>query len=114
MPNLQKIFTWLPRVLALMLFAFYTLFTFDEPVLSIGFLIHNIPGLIILAATAVAWKKPLIGSIIFDILGIVTIFFFNTYRETLNFLTLSLPFFIVSGLFIVDWVIKKNKTFIES
>jgi len=104
----KKTITWLPRILAMLFILFFLLFSFDESIFSIGFLMHNIPTLILMAALAISWKKPFIGGIIYLAIAIITIFFFDTYEHILSFLLITLLPTIIGGLFITDNYIPKK------
>jgi hypothetical protein len=65
--------------------------------LSTGLIIHLIPSLIVLGTLIFTWKKQKLAGISFIIEGIITIFFYNTYLDTSNFILISLPL-IASGI----------------
>jgi len=88
------------KIVAILYIALITMFAFDVPILSWGFLIHLIPTLIFLGCLIFAWFKPKIGGILFVIAGLGTILFFNTYRELITFTTISLIPIIVGILFV--------------
>ena len=60
--------------------SFIWMFAFDEPVLSIGFLIHSIPAFIVLSSAVVGYFKKIVGVFTFALFGIFTVLFFNTYQ----------------------------------
>lgn len=80
---------WLPRFLAVLYILFLSLFAFDTP-FGIGFLIHLIPSFILIAILIFTWKEPKIAGTSLVLFGIGTIIFFNTYRELISFLVISL------------------------
>lgn len=99
---------WLPRVLAIAYILFISIFAFDvfSPEYSIfdmiiGFLIHLIPSFILIIVTIIAWKKEFLGGILFILLSILFTIFFNTYKEIISFILISLILFIIGLLFIL-------------
>jgi hypothetical protein len=81
------------------------MFAFDTEIFSVGFLIHLFPTVIFTACLVIAWFKPKIGGILFAVAGLGTIILFNTYREFLPFVSVSLVPVIIGILFLVS----KNK-----
>lgn len=66
------------------------MFVFDTKILSLGFLIHLLPTIIFTICLITAWIKPKLGGILFSVAGIGTIIVFNTYREFMPFVAVSL------------------------
>lgn len=95
------------KIVAIFYIVLITMFAFDAPILSLGFLIHIIPTLIFVGCLVFAWFKPKIGGILFVIAGVWTAIFFNTYREFVPFVAVSLVPIIVGVLFIFSH--KKSK-----
>jgi hypothetical protein len=94
----MKLF-WITRFLAVLFICFITIFAFDTPIFSIGFLIHLIPTFILIITTLIAWKNGKIGGIIFIVLFLISILFFNSYKNISNFLIVSFPLLIIGLLF---------------
>ena len=72
---------WTPRVLAILFALFISLFALDafavdKPFLEqvAGFLIHLIPTAVVVAALVIAWKRSLIGGVIFLLIGAAYVF----------------------------------------
>lgn len=112
----QKLFLWLPRGLAIALILFLWLFALD--VFSEGYsfgqlllalLMHSVPNLILLVALLIAWHKRLTGSIIFAILGLISIWFFKTYENIFVFLIISGLPLVIGGLFFLSWRLEKKE-----
>lgn len=78
----------------------------DTKFFSIDFLMHLIPLTIALLCLITSFFKQKIGGISFIIFGIITIFFFNTYKEILTFLIITIPPILSGYLFLP---IKKTK-----
>jgi len=96
-------------VLAVLFIIFMLLFSFD--VFSMegtsfektgGFLMQNIPTLILAILLAFAWKKEKVGGYLFIILGILFTFFFETYERWDTFLLISFPVILIGILFILN------------
>lgn len=92
------------EILAIIYTLFISMFAFDIPIFSLGFLIHLIPSLILLTSSILAWFKPRTGAIIFAILGITTIIFFKTYEIIWSLITITLIPILIGILF---WFNKK-------
>jgi len=113
---LKKFIFWLPRVLAILIIAFITLFSLDvfSPGGNIwleilGFLIHSIPSLLLIIILIVAWKWPKIGGIILlTFAALFTGFYLYSFRSAdsiwawANLLILAGPIFLAGILFLVD------------
>ncbi len=111
----QKIFTWIPRILATLAILFMMMFSmdcFDEgPSFTdqlICFFMHNIPSLICIAALVVAWKWKLIGGIIFVLFFIAAGIFFKSFAGNPASLLVISPFLICGVLFILHHYQPKN------
>jgi hypothetical protein len=99
---------WIPRVLAIVVIVFLTLFgldTFsgDAPFLKeLGdFFIHSIPSLVLLLVLFVFWKRPLIGGSLFILISVAfTLLYFKRFPSLSTFLLLIFPFFLVGILFV--------------
>lgn len=106
---MKKVIKYTPRALLILFIIFFIIFSFDEPIFSIGFLMHNIPTLFLLITVIIAWKKSLTGGLILLGLTIIGTFFFRTYQEIQIFSMLSLPPLIISALFLTDYWLEKKK-----
>ncbi len=85
--------------IAILYAVFISLFAFDTGSF-LGTLIHLIPTLLYVGVIVLSFKKREIGGPLIILLGLISIFFFNTYRELLNFVTISLiP--IIAGILIM-------------
>ena len=111
----EKIFFWLPRVLTIIFILFLGIFALDvfvpgTPVgeMIIGFLIHLVPNYILIVFLLIAWKNEKIGGILFILLSLAFTFFFNTYREIMSLLFISLPVFVIGILFVVNSTKKRT------
>ena len=113
--NLRKILYWFPRILMILFICFISLFALDmfgEDLgfweMLVGFFMHMIPTFALVILLTIAWKWEKVGGILIILLGVIFTIFFNTYREIITFLLISMPVFIVGGLFIWNWLLKKR------
>lgn len=96
--SLIKFFYWLPRVLAICLIVFISLFALDvfgESQWFLALVMHLIPSFILIAVTVLAWKNEMIGGFLFLLVGILMMFF--THFESM---IISLPIMIIGALFL--------------
>ncbi|MBT4824700.1 hypothetical protein HN695_07965 [Candidatus Woesearchaeota archaeon] len=112
--KLKKTIYWLPRILMILFICFISMFAFDMFdegsfwKMLIGFFIHMLPTFALVILLTIAWKWEKIGGILIILLGIIFTIFFNTYKEVISFLLISMPVFIVGGLFLWSWWLKKK------
>jgi len=113
--HVNKIEYWTPRLLSLAFVAFLMLFSLDvftpgasTKEILIGLFMHNIPALILLGLTIVAWRHELVGAVVFVLAGLVYIGFtlYNDVPFPMN-LTWSLsvagPAFLIGFLYYRNW-----------
>ncbi len=110
----NKLLYWLPRILSLLLVAFFLLFSLDVFTegslwweIVVGFFMHNIPTLVLGGITWLSWKKEKIGGIIFIILAIIFTLFFKTYEILPSLLTITGIPLLIGILFLVNHYKKK-------
>jgi len=109
-----------PRILSIVFIAFLVMFSLDEfrPgsgfwEIAVGLFMHNIPVFILIAALVVAWKRELVGAIVFVLAGLLYIVFAfnragNSWLALAWIAMISVPAFIIGGLFFAGWMKKKN------
>jgi len=110
-PRLAKIIHWAPRVAAILIILFASLFSFDvfemeaSPLeLLGGFLMHNIPSIGMLVLLIFAWKRPLVGFVAFLVAAaLFAIFFVRDIYALPNLLLFVFPILLVAFLFYADW-----------
>ena len=116
--NKNSVIQWLPRLLCIGAILFVSMFALDsfEPGIPFGqqltnFMMHLIPTYILLGLLGVSWKWPLIGGILFAIVGIVTtpfVYTMNLHRthsvwaSLMIILMITVPFIIIGSLFILS------------
>lgn len=110
-PRLAKVIHWAPRIAAILLILFISLFSLDvfemeaSPLEMLGgFLIHNIPSIGMLALLILAWKRPVVGFVAFLLAGTLFAFFFVRDVDSLpNLLIFVFPILLIACLFYADW-----------
>jgi hypothetical protein len=110
-PRLAKIIHWAPRIAALLIIFFIGLFSLDvfgtgAPPLQVlvGFLMHNLPSIVMLVLLIIAWKRPVVGFVAFLIVGaaFAAVFVRDIYALP-NLLLFVLPILLIASLFYADW-----------
>ena len=110
-PRLAKIIHWAPRVAAILIIFFTSLFSLDvfeieAPPLQLlgGFIMHNIPSIIMIVLLIFAWKRPVVGFVAFLVVAAAFIIFFvrDVYAVS-NLLLFVLPLLLIASLFYADW-----------
>jgi hypothetical protein len=110
-PRLAKIIHWAPRIAAILIILFVGLFSLDvfdtqaSPLeLLGGFLIHNIPSIVMLVLLILAWKRPAVGFWAFLAAGaLFAVFFVRSIYALPNLLMFVFPILLIAGLFYADW-----------
>ena len=107
---LRKIIYWAPRVLGVLYAIFISLFaldifsegyTFTETVT--GLFMHLLPTLAVVAVLVVAWRRELIGGMLFVLLAGAFLVFFGGSNDIEGYLIVAGPLFLVGILFFVDF-----------
>ncbi len=104
----RKWLLWGPRIAALLVCAFLSLFGFDvfeEGVrlgeALVGFVIHQTPVLVLLVVIALAWRWEWIGGVVFSVLAVA---YAVVAREHLLWIpTISGPLLGVGVLYFWSW-----------
>lgn len=107
---------WAPRILAILLIAFLFLFSLDVfdpaytvPEMIVGFLLHNLPVFVLIVALVLAWKREIVGTIVFGTaaVGYAGLVFFRAHLPWQTALAWSMvlsgPALLVSLLFLLCW-----------
>ncbi len=102
------------RILAILFAIFISLFAFDvfkqgAPIVQIlmALFVHLIPTFIIIIVTWVSWKHPLLGAILFPILGILY-FILAQGQHFLAYLLISGPTFLIGLLFLTSYLLGRK------
>lgn len=97
MKNIPKILATISSILYICL---YIMLSLDVKIFTVGFLIHSIPTIILLTTLVISQTKEKIGGALFIIEGLGTIIVFNTYRDLVTLLSISLVPIIIGIIFI--------------
>ncbi len=99
---------WTPRILAIVFILFLALFALDVFGMyntiwetTVALFMHLIPNFLLLIALIIAWRWPVPGGSLFILLGIASIFAFDTTRMISTLLMITLPPVVIGVLFIV-------------
>lgn len=112
---------WTPRILSILFILFLALFSLD--VISseysigeilLGLLMHNIPSLVLLIVLLISWKYEIVGGIVFLLAGLLYVA--NTMKAEIPWhtaliwsMTIAGPAFLIGGLFLANWFLKKPR-----
>lgn len=78
--------------------------TYIDHTTAFAFISDVIPSFIIFTLLLISTKKARLGSILFFITALISILFFDSYKEINSLLILSLPLFIISiGYYIREY-----------
>lgn len=112
----QKLLYWIPRVFTIAAILFMLMFSMDSfgddatfIKQMLGFLIHNIPVFILIVILVIAWKRELLGGILFILAFIAGAVFFKSFSGNAGSLVVIIPFFITGLLFILHHLIYVRK-----
>ena len=126
MEKYSKLIHWLPRIICLIAIAYISLFSLDafDPEHSFwkqlgDFFMHLIPSFVLLAVLIVAWRREMVGGIIFTMIGLVLTPYVYSINYSMNqsfwmslgiIMTITFPFILVGILFIVGHLLNKKST----
>jgi hypothetical protein len=109
-PRSAKIIHWAPRLAAILIIFFVSLFSFDvfemqaSPLELLGaFLMHSLPSIIMIVVLVFAWRRPVVGFIAFLLVGLFFLRFVIFGLNLGHFLLFSGPLLLISCLFYADW-----------
>ena len=110
-PRLAKVIHWAPRIAAILIIFFISLFSLDvfeegtAPLEMLGaLLMHNIPSILLIVLLVIAWKRPVVGFVVF-LTGAV-LFAGLTIRSIYslsNLVLFVLPLLLIAMLFYAEW-----------
>jgi len=102
---MTKTLYWIPRILAILFILFISIFALDafaegipfwEAIL--GFLIHLVPTYILVVFLVVAWKRGILGGILFIAIGIFYILWARNMHWS-AYVFVAGPSILIGGLF---------------
>ncbi len=120
----DKFVRWAPRILAILFILFLAMFSLDvfEPgrgfwETAVALFMHNLPALFLAAVLVAAWRREIIGGIVFILAGLLYAAMIAAKALQGNFewymlswiLTIAGPAFLVGILFIVSWQQRKRR-----
>jgi len=127
MKRVGRVICWIPRILSIIFIIFLAIFSLDVFDEHLGFwgtalalFMHNLPSIILLIITIIAWKRELVGAIAFALGGML--FLVLTIIRTVlsspihwsmlvGILMISVPAFLIAYLYYLNWKNKKIRTF---
>lgn len=102
-------YLWIPRIFTILVIVFYGLFalgvwsqdvSINQRILD--FFIHLLPSLGLTLCLWIAWRKEILGAVLFLISGLISILVFHSYESMEAFLLLSFPIFVIAALFLIS------------
>jgi hypothetical protein len=115
-PRQARVIHWAPRVAAIVIIFFVSLFSLD--VFGMGgtlleqlgaFILHSLPSIALILLLVFAWRRPVVGFIAFLLAGIFFLRFVIFGRDLAHFLLFSGPLLLVAALFYADWRWNKSQ-----
>ena len=113
--NIRRILFWVPRILCILFIIFLSLFSLDvfgegygfwESILA--FLIHNIPVFIAIIVLVIAWRWEWVGAVLFTAAAVFYIVMFWDDGDWIAYLMISGPLFLISILFLLNWLFRSQ------
>ncbi len=109
-PTLSRVVRLAPRLAAIVIILFVTLFSldvFDEPGTPFQraalFLVHSLPSIVMVIFLAVAWKRPVVGFAGFLLTGLAFLLLTTSAQFLGNLLLFTGPLLVIAALFYADW-----------
>jgi hypothetical protein len=113
----ERILYWIPRIFTILAIIFMMMFSLDvigEKVplgkKLLGLLIHNIPALILVVILIIAWKREILGGVLFIVAFIAASILFRSFTGNPGSLIVILPFLITGILFILHHLIYRRNS----
>jgi hypothetical protein len=108
--RLAKTIHWAPRIAAIVIIFFISLFSLDvfgeggTLLQQLGaFVMHSLPSIVMVIVLVFAWRRPVFGFVVFLLAGIFFLRFVVIGFNLGHFLLFSGPLLLVSALFYADW-----------
>jgi hypothetical protein len=109
---ISKTLYWIPRILTILAILFMTMFSFDVfggnesfGIKLLGFLVHNIPVLILAGILAIAWRWEVAGGALFILASVCGAVFFHSFSGNPASLIVLAPFLLAGLLFLLHHVL---------
>ena len=110
-----RVLYWLPRILSLLFVAFLSMFALDVFgaykgwELAIALFMHLIPSLVLLIATAIAWKYDLVGTVAFFGFAVWYVWWAGFDQPWSWYLLIALPVAIIGSMYLSHWFESRKK-----
>lgn len=111
--KINKWIYWTPRILSILFILFLAMFSLDVFDgcngffdCSLGLFMHNIPSLVMLVFLIFAWKRELVGTVIFAFGGLLYLGLMirNALSNPVEFYMLSYSFIITGPAFLIAYL----------
>jgi hypothetical protein len=106
----EKILYLVPRILAVLAILFMGMFSLDSfggsyslMTKVLHFLMHNIPVFILIIFLAIAWRRELLGGILFIFASVAGFIFFKSFTGNPGSIIVITPFFLTGVLFLLHY-----------
>ncbi|MCU0523111.1 MAG: hypothetical protein MUF84_20790 [Anaerolineae bacterium] len=108
--RLASVIHWAPRIAAILIIFFTSLFSLD--VFGTGasfletlgaFVIHNTPSIAMIVVLVFAWRQPIVGAVAFVLVSLVFLRFVLGGGGVGHFMLFSGPLLLIAALFYTDW-----------
>jgi len=114
--NIAKVFRYTARILLVLASAFWFVFALLSGAEEAGGgfmgIVKNspnaLPWLVLFVFVYISFKMELLGGIVIAILGILTVFAFDTFDSAITFFVISFPFILLGGLLIASWYLSRK------
>ena len=111
----KEIIIWTPRVICVAAALFMFLFAFDAfnhnhaiGKTIIAFFINLLPVLITVFLMLLSIRKPLVGSILFILIGLIYIVYYWGEFSFVSYLGVTVPIFVVGIFFLLNWIFREE------
>jgi hypothetical protein len=113
--TLKQILFWTPRILGILFTLFVGMFSLDVFGMGGGFwatlggfIVHNIPTLILLAALVLGWRWEWVGAALFTGFGVWYLAEARGVSPMLYYVIFAGIPFLVGALFLVGWITREQ------
>lgn len=115
MNAMKKVLFWLPRLLTIAFILFVSLFALDsfsddkafwQQIADFG--MHLLPSILLTVVLVIAWKWEWFGTLVYFLLALIYIYLTWGKGQLSWILFISGPLVLISILFLINWVVKKN------
>lgn len=106
---------WVPRVLCILYCVFLSLFAMDVfssgagfPEQMLGLLIHLVPVFVVAGVLALAWRRELVGAVLFTAMAVSYPVAVRGDVHWTGFLAVSGPLLAIAALFLAGWLRRRR------